>query len=52
MWPWTEVKPVRRILFAVLIAALLLGGCAKKGEPSELVPKQRVLDVVEILEKI
>ena len=26
--------------------------CAKKGEPSELVPKQRVLDVVEILEKI
>lgn len=26
--------------------------CAKKGEPSDLVPKQRVLDVVEILEKI
>ncbi len=26
--------------------------CAKKGEPSPLVPKQRVLDVVEILEKI
>jgi len=26
--------------------------CAKKGEASELVPKQRVLDVVEILEKI
>lgn len=27
-------------------------GCAKRGEPSTLVPKQRVLDVVEILEKI
>ncbi len=26
--------------------------CAKKGEPSPLVPKQRVLDVVEILEGI
>ncbi|MGN0774009.1 MAG: Gfo/Idh/MocA family protein [Candidatus Ventricola sp.] len=26
--------------------------CAKRGEPSPLVPKQRVLDVVEILENI
>ena len=26
--------------------------CAKRGEPSPLVPRQRVLDVVEILEKI
>lgn len=26
--------------------------CAKKGEASELVPKQRVLDVIEILEKV
>ena len=26
--------------------------CAGKGEPSALVPKKRVLDVVEILEKV
>ena len=26
--------------------------CAKKGEASLLVPKQRVLDVIEILEKV
>lgn len=27
-------------------------GCAEKGEPSPLVPKQRILDVLEIIEKI
>ena len=26
--------------------------CAKKGEPSPLVPKKRILDVVEIIEKV